>query len=54
MKSLLRPEGKFLVAEPAIHVTRVRFERTLKIAGEAGFTVEETPKISMSHTAVLS
>jgi ubiquinone/menaquinone biosynthesis C-methylase UbiE len=54
MRSLLRPEGKFLVAEPAIHVTRRMFEATLKTAGDAGFTVTENPKIFMSHTAVLS
>jgi hypothetical protein len=30
------------------------FEETLKRAGEAGFTVTETPKIFMSRTAVLS
>jgi ubiquinone/menaquinone biosynthesis C-methylase UbiE len=54
MRSLLKPEGKFLVAEPKIHVTRKRFEATLRRAEEAGFSVTESPKIFMSHTALLS
>jgi ubiquinone/menaquinone biosynthesis C-methylase UbiE len=54
LKALLKPEGKLLMAEPTIHVTRPMFEETLKRAGEAGFTVTETPKIFMSRTAVLS
>jgi hypothetical protein len=54
IKLLLNPEGKFLVAEPAIHVTRSMFEETLKRAGEAGFKVTGGPKIFMSRTALLS
>jgi ubiquinone/menaquinone biosynthesis C-methylase UbiE len=54
MGLLLKPEGKLLLAEPTIHVTRVMFERTLKRAGEVGFAVTENPKIFMSRTAVLS
>jgi ubiquinone/menaquinone biosynthesis C-methylase UbiE len=54
IRSLLKPEGKFLLAEPTIHVTRARFEETLKRAGEAGFAVTGHPKIFMSRTALLS
>jgi ubiquinone/menaquinone biosynthesis C-methylase UbiE len=54
MKGLLKPEGKFLVAEPAIHVTRSMFEETLKMAEDAGFTSTESSKIFMSRTALLS
>jgi ubiquinone/menaquinone biosynthesis C-methylase UbiE len=54
IKLLLKSEGKLLVAEPTIHVTRRMFEETLKRAGEAGFTVTEHPKIFMSRTALLS
>jgi ubiquinone/menaquinone biosynthesis C-methylase UbiE len=54
IKLLLNPEGQFLVAEPAIHVTRSMFEETLKRAGEAGFKVTGGPKIFMSRTALLS
>jgi len=54
IKLLLKPEGKLMVAEPAIHVTRSMFQETLKRAGDAGFAVTENPKIFMSRTAVLS
>lgn len=54
IKLLLKPEGKLMVAEPAIHVTRSMFQETLKRAGDAGFAVMENPKIFMSRTAVLS
>jgi ubiquinone/menaquinone biosynthesis C-methylase UbiE len=54
LKLLLKPEGRLLLAEPTIHVTRPMFEETLKRAEEAGFTVMEAPKIFMSRTALLS
>jgi ubiquinone/menaquinone biosynthesis C-methylase UbiE len=53
MKLLLKPQGKLLLAEPTIHVTRPMFEDTLEKAGEVGFTVTENPKIFMSRTAIL-
>jgi len=54
IKLLLKPEGKLMVAEPAIHVTRSMFQETLKRARDAGFAAMENPKIFMSRTAVLS
>jgi ubiquinone/menaquinone biosynthesis C-methylase UbiE len=54
LKLILKPEGKLLLAEPTIHVTRPMFEETLKRAEGAGFTVTEAPKIFMSRTALLS
>jgi SAM-dependent methyltransferase len=54
MKALLKPDGKFLMAEPKIHVTRNKFEATMRRAEQAGFRVTETPKIRLSRAAVLS
>jgi ubiquinone/menaquinone biosynthesis C-methylase UbiE len=54
MKVLLKADGKLLVAEPTIHVTRAMFKETLKRAGEVGFTVTDTPRVFMSRTAVLT
>lgn len=54
IKRLLKPKGRLLLAEPAIHVTRLMFEETLKMAEDAGFTSTESPKIFMSRTALLS
>ena len=54
MKTLLKPGSKLLVAEPKVHVTRRKFEETLKKAEEGGLTVAEVPKVALSHTALLS
>jgi hypothetical protein len=54
MRFLLKPKARLLIAEPTIHVTRARFEETLKRVGEAGFAVTGSPKIFMSRTALLS
>ncbi|UUX91191.1 class I SAM-dependent methyltransferase [Methanoplanus endosymbiosus] len=51
---MLRPEGKYLIVEPAFHVTEAEFEKTIKSAAEAGFTVEKNPKISFSRAVLLS
>jgi ubiquinone/menaquinone biosynthesis C-methylase UbiE len=54
IKRLLKPKGRLLLAEPAIHVTRLMFEETLKMAEDAGFTSTKSPKIFMSRTALLA
>ena len=54
MKLLVKPEGKFLLVEPKVHVTRRMFQETLKRAEEAGFSLTGNPKIFMSRTALLS
>lgn len=54
LKDLLKPEGRFLLAEPKFHVNRREFAETLEKAAEAGFRIKETPRISMSRAVVLS
>jgi ubiquinone/menaquinone biosynthesis C-methylase UbiE len=51
---LLRRKGRFLVAEPRIHVTAANFQRTLDIARSVGFEVVERPKIGFSRAVVLA
>jgi len=41
----LKPGGKFLVAEPKIHVPGNAFGRTVALAGEVGFEVVEEPRV---------
>ena len=53
LHSLLKNEGKFLLVEPKIHVTRANFAHTLQIAQKAGFTPIESPHISLSMSALL-
>lgn len=52
--SLLKPDGRFLLVEPVIHVPEGFFLRTLAAAEERGFAVRERPDIRMSHSALLA
>ena len=51
--SYLKPEGLMLIAEPRVHVSKEHFAKTLEIAKNAGLSVIDTPKIFLSHTALL-
>jgi ubiquinone/menaquinone biosynthesis C-methylase UbiE len=51
--SKLKPDGLMLIAEPKIHVSKEHFAKTLEIAKTAGLSVTDTPKIFLSHTALL-
>ena len=48
-----KPGGKVLYAEPRMHVTQKRFEEILGYAKDAGFAVNDYPKVGMSRSAVL-
>lgn len=54
VRSLLKPSGVFLIAEPVIHVSDGRFEETVETALEAGFEVVSRPKIRFSRAVALS
>ncbi len=51
--SILKPNGHLLIAEPYIHVSKKAFERTIRIAQDAGFTVVEKPEIFFSRAVLL-
>ncbi len=53
IRDLLKPKGSLLLAEPIIHVRRKYFLRTLRSAIEMGLVVKESPKIRLSHSALL-
>jgi ubiquinone/menaquinone biosynthesis C-methylase UbiE len=53
VKDMLKPDGRFLVAEPKIHTSKADIDRTLKIASQAGLAVCTNPGISLSRTALL-
>jgi len=48
----VRPDGRFLVAEPRGHVSMKEFEITISIARESGFTTIERPEVGRSHGAL--
>jgi ubiquinone/menaquinone biosynthesis C-methylase UbiE len=50
---ILKPDGKVLIVEPPIHVSKSAFDETVSIAGDAGFTVVERPKVFFSRGVVL-
>jgi ubiquinone/menaquinone biosynthesis C-methylase UbiE len=52
--SLLKPGGKLLIAEPALHVSAERFQEILIAAGDAGLRIAARPRISLSRAAVFT
>lgn len=50
---LLVPGGKFLIAEPLIHVSGRAFEQTVFLAGVAGFHVVDQPEVRASRAVLL-
>jgi len=54
IKECLQPESRFLVAEPKRHIPLSRFERTLEMAGDCGLRLVETPRVGLSHAALLA
>ena len=51
---LLRSGGALFIAEPRLHVSRVRFEQTIEEAVSAGLRLSARPKVGFSRTAVLT
>jgi hypothetical protein len=50
--SCLKPDGKFLVAEPRLHVPARAFDKMTAIAEEIGFAVNERPAVRHCRAAV--
>jgi ubiquinone/menaquinone biosynthesis C-methylase UbiE len=50
--SLLKKEGKLLMVEPKFHVSEEKFARALDYAREAGFALDDNPRISLSRAAL--
>lgn len=51
---LLRSGGALFIAEPLFHVSRMRFEQTVKEAVSAGLQLSVRPKVGFSRAAVLA
>jgi ubiquinone/menaquinone biosynthesis C-methylase UbiE len=49
----LRPDGKFMVAEPIGHVTATDFQVMLTLAEEVGFREQERPRVRLSRAVIL-
>ena len=54
LSAALKPDGKILVAEPAIHVSRKDFGQTLALAADAGLQPDSRqPKVRLSLSRLL-
>ncbi len=51
--ALLKPQGKFLLVEPKIHVTQRSLERTVAVCRETGFEILEEPRVALSRALLL-
>ena len=54
VRAVLKPGGRLLLVEPRLHVSPDMFERQLRTAAEAGFRVQDKPRVSLSRAAVLA
>ncbi len=54
IRSVLKENGRLLVAEPKIHVDQAEFDTIVSRALEAGFQIDNRPDIKMSRAIVLS
>jgi hypothetical protein len=52
--TLLVSGAKFLLVEPVGHVTAKAFARMLEHAAEAGWLIEDRPRVRWSHAALLA
>ena len=52
IRTCLKPGGRFLVAEPRLHVSSKRFQEILGSAQESGLNICEAPSIRFSRAAV--
>ncbi len=50
--SLLKDDGKFLMVEPKIHVTKAKFAESVHLALKTGFILGHSPHISLSKSAL--
>ncbi|MCX6558240.1 MAG: class I SAM-dependent methyltransferase [Candidatus Aminicenantes bacterium] len=51
--SLLKPDGRALLAEPTFHVGRDDFQKSIAIMRQSGLEVETGPSIHFSRTVIL-
>jgi ubiquinone/menaquinone biosynthesis C-methylase UbiE len=53
VRAVLKDDGKVLVVEPSGHVSRERFQATLRVAAQTGLHSQDEPRIPRCRAAVL-
>ena len=54
VRAVLRPQGRVLVVEPSVHVSRRRFQEELEAARVAGFRLLGAPTVRLSRAMLLA
>lgn len=54
LAAALKPDGRILVVEPPLHVSRAGFARSLAAAESAGLRVSARPRLGPNKTALLA
>ena len=54
MSALMKPKSLFLLVEPLMHVSGKNFVRSIELATQSGFVIQEYPKISMSRSVLFN
>jgi SAM-dependent methyltransferase len=54
IRDCLKPDGKFLLAEPKIHVPGKVFGKTVALASDVGFKVIDEPRVRWCRAVVLA
>ena len=54
VRAALKPDGRFLLVEPRLHVPAANFQRTLDLAGLVGLQLAASPAVKLSRAALLT
>ena len=54
IKRMLKPDGRFLMVEPKIHVSQAHLQRTVEIARMVGLEPVAKPKVSVSRAVLFA
>ncbi len=54
IKRMLKPDGRFLMVEPKIHVGLAHFQKTVEIARTVGLEPVATPDVAISRAVLLA
>lgn len=54
VRAALKPDGRFLLVEPLLHVSAANFQRTLDLAGQVGLQLAASPAVNLSRAALLT
>lgn len=54
IESVMKPGSRLFIAEPKFHVSKKKFDASIKLLTDIGFKKEGEPPVSLSRTALLN